>query len=127
MWLQHGKAAYEFWAAMLGGPLALHGQDPSLGHSYNLAVLYRARLDAAAYLHELAAKYPEAPLLPKAALHYADVAGHLAQACAALPFPGNGKLETEAVRKEVATGLRAALGAERNGIDCIESSLRALR
>lgn len=127
MFLQYGLKAYEFWIAALASPLPLHGNDPGLGHSYNLTVLHRARRDAAAYLAELAAKYPEAPSLQGAAARYAEVAAVLEEALGLLPFPAQGLLADPDTRKGVADRLRKAMAAERSGIDEIERSLRSLR
>lgn len=124
MWLQHGRAAYEFWASVLASPLPLHGAQPGLGHSYNLLVLQRVRRDAAAYLSELAAKYPEVPSLKAAAARYGDLAVLLDQALQLLPFPGE---NLEDVRKPLADLIRRAMATEQAGIDEIERSLRALR
>jgi hypothetical protein len=127
MWLQHGKAAYEFWISVLTSPLPLHGAQPGLGHSYNLLVLHAARRDAAAYLHGLAAKYPEAPSLQTAAQRYAEAATALAGGMAVLPFPGEAGLETAEQKQNLAGCLRRALAAETQGVAEIERSLRALR
>ncbi|MFZ5817244.1 MAG: hypothetical protein ACOY93_18430 [Bacillota bacterium] len=124
MWLQHGKGAYEFWQATLASPLPLHGPEPGLGHSYNLLLLHRARRDAAAYLAELAPRYPEAPSLIRAAEAYGRVAAMLEEATVLLPFPGEG---LEGGRRELAALLGRALAAEREGIEEIERALRPLR
>lgn len=124
MWLQHGKGAYEFWQATLASPLPLHGPEPGLGQSYNLLVLHRARRDAAAYLIELASRYPEAPTLVGAAAAYGRVAAALEEAVALLPFPGEGLGQR---RQEVAGLIGRALTAERDGIEEIERALRPLR
>lgn len=126
MWLQHGLKAWEFWVAVLKSSLPLHGSDPGLGHSYNLLVLQQARRDAAAYLSELAARYPEARSLTQAAAHYVRVAELLEKACGVLPFPGAAIAQAE-TRKALEDLLRQATAAERQGIDEIERSLRALR
>lgn len=124
MWLQHGQKAYEFWQATLASPLPLHGPEPGLGHSYNLLLLHRARRDAVAYLAELAARYPEAPSLTRAAAAYERLTEVLAEALEVLPFPGEG-LETQ--RRALADLVGQALVAEQEGIEEIERSLRALR
>ncbi len=127
MWLQHGKGAWEFWMATLASPLPLHGPNPALGHSYNLMVLRAARREAAAYLAELAERYPEAPALQEAAASYGAVAAHLEEATKLLPFPGTGGLASEESRKALADRLRQALAAEQRGVEQIERALRALR
>lgn len=127
MWLQHGLKAYEFWAAVLSSPLPLHGPNPGMGHSYNLMVLQRARRDAAAYLGELAERYPEAPSLQTAAVRYTEVAAIADEATKLLPFPGTTGLETIEQRKALADCIRRAMNTERQGIDEIERALRALR
>ncbi|MFZ5823310.1 MAG: hypothetical protein ACOY94_03010 [Bacillota bacterium] len=124
MWLQHGKGAYEFWQATLASPLPLHGPDPGLGYSYNLLLLHRARRDAAAYLAELVARYPEASTLANAAEAYERLVAVLEEAVALLPFPGEG---LEEARGQLAGLLAKALRAEQEGIEQIERSLRALR
>lgn len=124
MWLHHGQKAYELWRATLASAMPLHGPEPGLGHSYNLGLLHRARLDAAAYLAELAERYPEAPSLQAAAQQYAQVAGVLGEAASLLPFPGEGMEEK---RRPLAELLGQALAAEREGVDQIERALRALR
>jgi hypothetical protein len=126
MWLQHGLKAWEFWIGVLRSSLPLHGPEPGLGHSYNLVVLHRARRDAAAYLSELAAKYGEAPSLQAAADRYGEVATLLAEATRALPFPGQNLAQAE-TRKALEELLRRAMAAERQGVEEIERSLRALR
>lgn len=127
MWLQHGKGAYEFWISVLTSPLPLHGAQPGLGHSYNLLLLCGARRDAAAYLSELAAKYPETPALQRAAQRYGDAAGALGDAMAILPFPGTEGLSTSEQKQALAVCLRRALAAEQQGVDEIERAFRALR
>lgn len=124
MWLQHGQKAYQFWQATLASPLPFHGPEPGLGHSYNLLILHRARRDAAAYLEELAGRYPEAPTLPRAAQAYARQVAILEEALSLLPFPGEG---LESKRKELAELIGRALNAEREGIEEIERALRHLR
>ncbi|HLN64373.1 MAG TPA: hypothetical protein VK464_22870 [Symbiobacteriaceae bacterium] len=127
MWLQHGLKAYEFWISILTSPLPLHGVQPGMGHSYNLLVLQRARRDAAVYLAELGARYPEAPSLQTAAQRYAEVAALLEEATTRiLPFPGANLAEAE-TKKALADCLRRAMATERQGVDEIERSLRALR
>lgn len=127
MWLQHGKGAYEFWISTLSSSLPLHGGQPGLGHSYNLMVLAAARREAAAYLADLATRYPEAPSLGAAARRYAEVVAALDEGMAVLPFPGTTGLETTDQRKALAACLRRALGAEHQAIGEIERSMRALR
>lgn len=124
MWLQHGQKAYEFWQMTLASPLPLHGPEPGLGHSYNLLILHRSRRDAAAYLTELAGRYPEAPTLRRAAAAYARQVGVLEEALALLPFPGEG---LEGKRSELAGLMGRALQAEREGVEEIERALRHLR
>lgn len=126
MWLQHGGKAYEFWASSLASSLPLHGVTPGLGHSFNLLVLHAARRDAASYLTELAARYPEAPSLATAATRFGEVTAIAEEALTILPFPG-GDLEKVETRLAVANCLRRALAAERAGIDEIERSFRVLR
>jgi hypothetical protein len=127
LWLHHGKKAYEFWIAVLSSSLPLHGVDPGMGHSYNLTVLHRARRDAALYLTELAERYPEAPTLRDAAVHYGDLVTVLAQALELLPFPGTDLGPTPAARKPLLDLMRQAVALEGAGIDAIERALRALR
>jgi hypothetical protein len=127
MWLQHGLKAYEFWISVLTSPLPLHGVQPGLGHSYNLLVLQRARRDAAAYLTELAGKYPEAPSLQTAASRYGEVAALLEEATTrVLPFPGTNLADSD-TKNALADVLRKAMATERQGVDEIERSMRALR
>ncbi|HWI54016.1 MAG TPA: hypothetical protein VNT01_17910 [Symbiobacteriaceae bacterium] len=121
MWLQHGKGAYDFWISTLASPLPLHGPDPGLGHSYNLRHLLAARREAAAYLAEVGARYPEAPSLQAAALRYGEVVSALEEG---LPSTALASAEQ---RKALAGCLRRALAAEQQGVDEIERSLRALR
>jgi len=124
MWLQHGQGAYQFWIGTLRSSLPLHGPEPGLGHSYNLLLLHRARRDAAAYLRELAERYPEAHTLGRAATGYERVTEALAEAVELLPFPG---AAIEEVRRGVADCLGRALKAEQEGIEEIERAMRALR
>lgn len=124
MWLQHGQQAYRFWQTTLASTLPLHGPEPGLGHSYNLLLLHRARRDAAAYLAELAGRYPEALTLGRASVAYGRVEATLAQALDVLPFPGEGLAER---RREVAALIGQALAAESEGIEELERALRALR
>jgi hypothetical protein len=126
-WLMHGVNAYQFWAATLASSLPLHGVNPGVGHSYNLMVLQRARRDAAAYLAELAGRYPEAPSLAAAAARYGEVAAIVEEGTQLLPFPGMSGLEVPETRKGLADVLRRAMAAERQGVDEIEKALRALR
>jgi len=121
MWLQHGKGAYDFWISTLASPLPLHGPDPGLGHSYNLRLLLAARREAAAYLAEVGARYPEAPSLQTAALRYGEVASALEAGLA------SAALAASEQRKALAGCLRRALAAEQQGVDEIERSMRALR
>lgn len=123
MWLQHGQQAYRYWQTALGSTLPLHRPEPGLGHSYNLLLLHRARRDAAAYLAELAGRYPEAPTLGRAAAAYGRVESALAEAVGVLPFPGEGLAER---RQEVAGLIGQALAAESEAIEEIERALRAL-
>lgn len=128
MWLQHGKGAYEFWIAVLASPLPLHGDQPGLGHSYNLLHLHRCRRDAVTYLGQLADRYPQAPSLGRAAERYEQVTAALQEAIGTLPFPGERLLrETDVVKPALAACLRRALAAETEGIGEIERALRALR
>ncbi len=125
MWLQHGRQAYQFWRTTLAtAGLPLHGPEPGRGHSYNLGVLHAARADAAAYLADLAGRYPEAGTLPRAAEAYRRVAEALAEAVSLVPYPGEGLAGR---RSEVAACLDRALAAETEGIEAIERALRALR
>ena len=125
MWLQQGRQAYQFWRTTLATTgLPLHGPDPGRGHSYNLGVLHAARTDAAAYLAELAGRYPEAEPLGRAAEAYRRVAEALGDAVSLLPYPGEGLAER---RGEVAACLERALAAETQGIEAIERAQRALR
>ncbi|BAD40563.1 hypothetical protein [Symbiobacterium thermophilum] len=125
MWLQHGRQAYQFWRTTLAATgMPLHGPEPGRGHSYNLAVLHAARSDAAAYLADLAGRYPEADALQRAVGAYRRVADALAEASALAPYPGAPLAER---RAEVAACLDRALAAETEGIEAIERALRALR
>lgn len=124
LWLQHGQNAYEFWRSTLASPLPLHGPEPGIGHSYNLLLLHRARRDAAAYLAELAPRYPEAPSLARAAAAYERTAAILGEAVDLLPFPGEGLAER---RGQLAELLGRALAAEREGVEEIERAFRFLR
>lgn len=125
MWLQHGRQAYQFWRTTLATTsLPLHGPEPGRGHSYNLAVLHAARSDAAAYLEQLAARYPEADTLPRAAEAYRRVVEALAEAVSLAPYPGAGLVERRAA---LAACLERALAAETQGVEAIERALRALR
>lgn len=125
LWLQHGRQAYRFWRTTLATTsLPLHGPEPGRGHSYNLRVLHAARTDAAAYLAELAGRYPEAASLGRAAEAYRRAAGALGEAEALVPYPGEALAER---RVEVAGCLDRALAAETEGIEAIERALRALR
>lgn len=125
MWLQHGRQAYQFWRTTLATTsLPLHGPEPGRGHSYNLAVLHAARSDAAAYLEQIAQRYPEAGSLPRAAEAYRRVAQALEEAVSLVPYPGSGLPER---RGAVAACLERALAAETEGIEAIERALRALR
>ncbi|MFO7273600.1 MAG: hypothetical protein DIU55_001880 [Bacillota bacterium] len=124
MWLQHGRKAYQYWRTTLAtAGLPLHGPEPGRGHSYNLAVLHAARTDAAAYLRELAGKYPEAETLGRAAEAYRRAAEALGEAVKLAPYPGEHLAER---RREVAACLDRALAAEEEGISAIERALRAL-
>jgi hypothetical protein len=127
MWLQHGKQAYQFWGSLLRSPLALHGLNPGLGHSYNLLVLHRARCDAAAYLHTLSEQYREAPSLGEAAALYEQVVQALEGALEILPFPGGERLADPTVRLQLADCLHRALLAEEQGITRLERAVRVLR
>ncbi len=127
MWLQHGKNAYEFWAAVLGSAMPLHGPEAGMGHTYNVMHLHRARRDAAVYLGELAGKYPEAASLQGAAKAYAEVAAILEEGTRVAPFPGQGLAESAELRRTLADCIKRAMAAERRGIDEIERALRALR
>lgn len=126
-WLQHGKGAYAFWISVLTSPLPLHGAQPGLGHSYNLLVLAGARREAAAYVRELAARYPEAPTLGVAAERYSEAVAALDEGMQVLPFPGAAGLQTSEQKQALAACLRRALAAEHQGIDQIERAMRALR
>lgn len=126
-WLQHGKRAYEFWAATLASPLPLHGEAPGVGHSYNLSVLAHARRDAAAYLAELAGRYPEAPALSDAAAAYGETVAALEEGTRLLPFPGGAVLGDPAARRALAECLRLAMAAEKRGVEAMERAMRALR
>ncbi len=126
LWQHHGLKAYEFWIATLASNLPLHGPEAEMGHSFNLMLLARVRRDAADYLHTLAAAYPEAPSLVQAAANYATVAQSLEAGLTAAPFPGAG-LTAPATRQAIASALRQALAAERQGVDLIERALRSLR
>lgn len=128
MWLQHGRHAWEFWIGILASPLPLHGgEDPGMGHSYNLMVLHRARLDAATYVSEMAQRYPEAPTLAVAAAEYSQLALALAEGMELLPFPGKQGLADTQTRKALADCLRRAMAAEQRAVEQIERALRAFR
>ncbi|HYG57818.1 MAG TPA: hypothetical protein VD902_07085 [Symbiobacteriaceae bacterium] len=127
-WLQYGLKAYEFWIAVLTAPLPMHGVNPAMSHSYNLMVLQRLRQDAAEYLTGLAPRYPNAPSLQTAAARYRETAAALEEAIRVLPFPGTpGALEERETKGTLAETLRKAMTAERQGIEELERSLRALR
>lgn len=126
-WVRHGLRAYDFWAGMLASPLPMHGTNPGLGHSFNLALLKRCRTDAAAYLGELAQRYPEAPSLMRAAEVYGEVATLVGEAAEAYPFPGRESLEDRVLRERLAALLRNARSREQAGLDHLEQSLRYLR
>lgn len=126
-WVQNGSAAYQYWMALLNAPGGLHGAEPGLGHSYNLLLLQRARRDAAAYLSDLASRYPAVAALPVAAARYGEVAAALEAATTVLPFPGGALLTDQHVRFRLSEHLRTALAAERQGVDALEAALRSLR
>jgi hypothetical protein len=128
MWLQHGLKAWEFWIGILASPLPLHGgEDPGMGHSYNLMVLHRARQDAATYLAEMAHRYPAAPTLADAAVAYGQLVELLAEGMALLPFPGKQGLANTETRKALVDCLRKAMAAEQRAVEQIERALRAFR
>jgi len=125
MWLQHGRQAYQLWRTTLATTgLPLHGPEPGRGHSYNLAVLHAARSDAAAYLQQMAERYPEASSLSRAAKAYRRVAEALSEAVSLVPYPGTDLAER---RTAVAACLDRAVAAETEGVEAIERALRALR
>jgi len=125
MWLQHGRQAYQFWrTTLVATGMPLHGPEPGRGHSYNLRVLHAARRDAAAYLTELAGRYPEADALGRAAEAYRRVAEALSEAVSLVPYPGTDLAER---RTAVAACLDRAVAAETEGVEAIERALRALR
>lgn len=123
LWLQHGRQAYQYWQTVLGSKLPLHGPEPGMGHSYNLRLLHAARRDAAAYLGQLARRYPQAKSLEAAARAYREVEGRLAEAVSLLPVPGE---QIHERRRELATLLAQALAAEAEAIAAIERALRNL-
>lgn len=123
MWLQHGRQAYQYWQTVLGSTLPLHGPEPGMGHSYNLRLLHAARRDAAAYLGQLAQRYPQATSLKTAAEAYGRVGAELAAAVSLLPVPG---AEVNERRQELTKLLERAQAAEAEGVGEIERALRAL-
>jgi hypothetical protein len=126
-WLRHGLRAYEFWAGSLASPLPMHGENPGIGHSFNLAVLRQLRSDAAAYLAGLAEHYPEAPSLRRASALYGETAATLGEGSAAYPFPGRESLENRPLRDRLAALLRQAREREAAALGELEQALRDLR
>ena len=117
-----GTAALEAWADILEGT----DEVDRAGNAYMLAVLQAARMDAAAFLRDLAESVPPlAEPLGRAEEAVRDVTQALSPLLTLFPFPagGHGNVANPGLREAAANALRRAAGHERRAAQAIAEAL----
>ncbi len=113
-----GTAAFEAWADALEGD----GEVDRAGNAYTLAVLQAARIDGAAFLHDLSESVPPlAEPLGRAEQAMRDLTQTLSPLLTLFPFPagGHGNVSNPGLREAAANALRRAAGHERRAAEAI--------
>lgn len=121
-----GLAGYDAWIACL----ERRGADP-FGNAYNIAVVSDAREYAAQFLRELVTQWNGTNIVERAvrkfaseaAEQYERVATSLVKMREMFPFPQGGEPNEPAIADRAIELLRAAKGAEGQGIEVLEKLL----
>lgn len=119
----HGIAAYDHWISAF-----LNGQIEPNGSAYNLAVVYDARLYAAAFFKELSTAWDSnseitdhvRTLCLEAAVIYEQMAQHLAVLTKRYPFPVGGDPNDSSMIEENVKVLQAVKALEQKAVTILQ-------
>lgn len=125
-----GLAGYDAWIACF----ERRGVDP-FGNAYNIAVVSDAREYAEQFLRELAIRWngenvverTVRSLAAEAATHYGKTAAALIEMREMFPFPQGGQPDDPGTAERAVELLRAAKGAEEQGVKVLERLLNFMK
>jgi hypothetical protein len=115
-----GLKAYELWCEALQAK-----RVEAFGNSYNAQCYAVSKSMIKDYLSRVALRHPNvAGELNEAIKHYETVVGHMEHVAKLFPFPGQGKVEDDAVIKAAVDALSDAQQAESKAVEALERSLK---